>query len=173
MKVLDIFKQIKTFVFDVDGVLTDGTLFIFDNGQFVRRMHIKDGFALQLAVKKGYRIVVMSGAASDPVVERLQKLGIDDVFMKVDDKKKKLQEYLALNKVHWNEVLFMGDDMPDYSVMKQVGLPCAPADAAIEIRQLSKYISPVKGGKGCVRDVIEKVLKLNGDWELKTDVSSK
>lgn len=173
MNILDQFKQITTFVFDVDGVLTDGTLFVFDDGQFVRRMHIKDGFALQLAVKKGYRVAIISGGASDAVTKRLNRLGIPDVFMQVTDKNAKLAEYVQQHGLNWNEVLFMGDDIPDYEVMKQVGLPCAPADAASEIKQIAKYISLLPGGQGCVREVIEKVLKLNNHWELHTDVASR
>ena len=173
MSLLDKFKQITTFVFDVDGVLTDGTLFVFDNGQFVRRMNIKDGFALQLAVKKGYRVAIISGGSSDAVTERLNRLGINDVFMQVTDKNKRLAEYVQQHKLSRNEVLFMGDDIPDYEVMKQVGMPCAPADAVSEIKQIATYISLAPGGQGCVRDVIEKVLKLNDHWELHTDVASK
>jgi 3-deoxy-D-manno-octulosonate 8-phosphate phosphatase (KDO 8-P phosphatase) len=173
MSLLDKFKQITTFVFDVDGVLTDGTLFVFDNGQFVRRMNIKDGFGLQLAVKKGYRVAIISGGTSDAVTERLNRLGINDVFMQVTDKNKRLAEYVQQHKLSWNEVLFMGDDIPDYEVMKQVGMPCAPADAVSEIKQIATYISLAPGGQGCVRDVIEKVLKLNDHWELHTDVASR
>lgn len=173
MNILDQFKHVNTFVFDVDGVLTDGTLFVFDDGQFVRRMNIKDGFALQLAVKKGFRVAVISGGASDAVTQRLNRLGIDDVFMQVTDKKGKLTEYVEEHNLAWSEVLFMGDDIPDFEVMQQVGLPCAPADAATEIKQIAKYISLLPGGQGCVREVIEKVLKLNNKWELHTDVASK
>jgi len=173
MNVLSLFKHITTFVLDVDGVLTDGTLFVFDNGQFVRRMHIKDGFALQLAVKKGYRVVVISGGASDAVTDRLHRLGIKDVFMQVTDKKNRLAEYVQQHNLQWSEILFMGDDIPDYEVMKEVALPCAPADAATEIKQVARYISLLPGGQGCVREVIEKVLKLNDHWELYTDVRSK
>jgi 3-deoxy-D-manno-octulosonate 8-phosphate phosphatase (KDO 8-P phosphatase) len=173
MNILDQFKQITTFVFDVDGVLTDGTLFVFDDGQFVRRMNIKDGYALQLAVKKGYRVAVISGGASDAVTNRLNRLGIHDVFMQVTDKKGKLTEYVQQHNLNWSEILFMGDDIPDYAVMKQVALPCAPADAATEIKQIAKYISLLPGGQGCAREVIEKVLKLNNQWELYTDVASK
>jgi len=173
MILLDDFKKITTFVFDVDGVLTDGTLFIFDNGLFIRRMHIKDGYALQLAVKAGYRVVVISGAESDPVMNRLNKLGVRDVFMNVRNKKTCLEEYISEHRLQWSEILFMGDDIPDYMVMKKVGIPCAPADAVAEIKQLSKYISLLNGGQGCVRDVIEKTLKLNGHWELDTSVPSR
>ncbi|MGZ5135048.1 MAG: KdsC family phosphatase [Flavitalea sp.] len=170
---LDLFSRITTFAFDVDGVLTDGTLFVFDNGEQVRRMNIKDGYALQLAIKKGYRIAIFSGGISEAVVSRLKKLGINDVFMNVKDKKSGLQDYLRQQNISWEEVLFMGDDIPDYSVMKEAALPCAPSDAVPEIKNISKYISAFKGGEGCVRDVIEKVLKLRNDWELDVTIPSK
>ena len=173
MHLPDYFKRITTFVFDMDGVLTDGTLLILDNGQFLRRMHIKDGYALQLAIKKGYRVVVISGSNSDAAVSRLNGLGVKDVFMKVEDKKSCLQKYAEQHKLPWNEILFMGDDIPDYGVMKISGLACAPADAVPEIKEISRYISPVAGGKGCVRDVIEKVLKLNNAWEMETGIASR
>src|SRR5688572_1954769 len=173
MTLLDKFKQVTTFVFDLDGVLTDGALFVFPDGQFIRRMHIKDGFALQLAVKKGYKVVIISGSQSEPVTTRLDKLGVKEVYMGVTDKKKKLQELMQQQGLQWSEILFMGDDIPDYEVMQAVGLSCCPADAAMEIRETSVYISPVAGGQGCVRDVIEKVLKLNDHWELYTDTASR
>ena len=173
MSVLQKFKSIKTFVFDVDGVLTDGTLLILNDGQMARRMNIKDGYALQLAVKKGYRVVIISGGTSDAVQERLQKLGITDCFLKIDNKKEKLVEYVAEHELSWDEILFMGDDIPDYVPMQLTGLPCCPADAVAEIKQISHYISPVQGGKGCARDVIEKVLKLNGHWSLDTTVAAR
>ena len=173
MSVLKLFKPITTFAFDVDGVLTDGTIFVFDNGDQVRRMNIKDGYALQLAVKKGYRVVVISGAHTEAVKIRLNKLGVHDVFMQVENKEEKLSEYINTHQLDWKEILFMGDDIPDYAVMKKVGLSCAPADAVGAIRDIAKYISTIAGGKGCVRDVIEKVLKLNGHWEMDTGVASK
>lgn len=173
MSLLDQFKQIKTFVFDMDGVLTDGTLLIHDNGQFLRRMHIRDGFALQMAVKKGYRVAVISGSTSDPAIIRLNHLGIRDVYMGVSDKKAVLDTYIQQHGLLPKEILYMGDDIPDYDVMKSVGMPCAPADAVAEIKQLCTYISPVAGGLGCVRDVIEKVLKLNDHWDLHTEVASR
>ena len=173
MSSLEKFKSIKTFVFDVDGVLTDGTLLILNDGQMARQMNIKDGYALQLAVKKGYRVVIISGGTSDAVKERLQKLGVTDCFLKIDNKKEKLVEYVAEHELSWNEILFMGDDIPDYIPMQLTGLPCCPSDAVPEIKQISHYISPVEGGKGCARDVIEKVLKLNGHWDLDTTIASK
>ncbi len=173
MSVLQKFKSIKTFVFDVDGVLTDGTLLILNDGQMARRMNIKDGYALQLAIKKGYRVVIISGGTSDAVKERLEKLGIKDCFLKIDDKKEKLVAYVTEHQLSWGEILFMGDDIPDYIPMQLTGLPCCPADAVAEIKQISHYISPFEGGKGCARDVIEKVLKLNGHWDLDTTVAAR
>ena len=170
---LELFSRITTFVFDMDGVLTDGTLFVFEDGEQVRRMNIKDGYALQLAVKKGYRVGVFSGSSSEAVKNRLKKLGITDVFMNVKDKRSGVQDYLGQHNVKWSEVLFMGDDIPDFAVMKEAALPCAPNDAVPEIKQVSKYISAFPGGKGCVRDVIEKVLKLRDDWELDVSIPSK
>lgn len=167
------FKQITCFVFDVDGVLTDSTLLVLDDGQQARRMSIRDGYALQLAIKKGYKVLIISGAYSEAVKTRLNKLGIQDVFMKVENKEQLLSEYVKSNGLKKQQVLFMGDDIPDYTVMKSVGLACCPADAAPEIKHISQFISASKGGKGCVRDVIEKVLKLNEHWDLDSSVASK
>ena len=164
MNLLQQFQQIKTFVFDMDGVLTDGSLLILANNEFVRTMDIKDGYALQHAVKKGYHVVVISGSISKPCAERFEYLGIRNVFMKVKDKEDVLAQFVLANNLKWEEVLFMGDDLPDLNVMKHVGLPCCPADAVSEIKTVSKFISLKNGGKGCVREVIEKVLRLNDDW---------
>ena len=158
------FKNINTIVLDVDGVLTDGTLLVMPGGLMVRRMNIKDGYALQLAVKKGYHIAVISGGDSAEVKDRLQKLGITDVYMKVQDKLSVLNEYMILNGLDLATTAYMGDDIPDYDVMKVVGLPACPADAAVEIKSLSAYVSPVNGGAGCVRDLIEKIMRVRGDW---------
>jgi 3-deoxy-D-manno-octulosonate 8-phosphate phosphatase (KDO 8-P phosphatase) len=170
---LNLFKSVTCFVFDVDGVLTDGSLLVFDDGPMLRRMNVKDGYALQLAIKKGYRVLIISGGDSAGVRERLEKLGIKDVFMKVENKLEKLGGWLEANKLPWEQVLFMGDDIPDYDAMQKAGLPCCPADATPEIKHISKYISNIKGGQGCARDVIEKVLKLNSHWSIDTSVSSK
>ena len=173
MNLLDRFKMITTFVFDVDGVLTDGTLLVLDDGQMVRKMNIKDGYALQLALKRGYRVVIISGGTSEAVRERLNRLGVKDVYLKVHNKQEVLTQFIMQHELKWEEVLFMGDDIPDYMVMKLVGLPCAPADAAPEIKQISVYTSSLNGGFGCAREVIEKVLKLNDDWPMDTTVPSK
>lgn len=166
MNILELFAPIRTFVFDVDGVLTDSTLVATEDGHLLRRMNIKDGYAIQLAIKKGYKVWVISGAKSEGVKLRLQKLGVTDVHIGIETKKELLQEIALSSKTAYESVLYMGDDIPDYAVMQLCGLPCCPADAVAEIKSISKYISHKKGGDGCVRDVIEKVMKLNGDWEL-------
>jgi 3-deoxy-D-manno-octulosonate 8-phosphate phosphatase (KDO 8-P phosphatase) len=173
MNVLSYFKHITTFVFDIDGVLTDGTVLLFENGLQARQMHVKDGLALQMAMKGGYRVIVISGAYSEPVLQRLQYLGIQDIFLAIKDKRGLLEKYISENNLTWEEVLFMGDDLPDIPVLKEVGLSCCPADAVTEVKAISKYISPVNGGYGCVRDVIEKVLKLNNKWYVDTEVTSR
>jgi 3-deoxy-D-manno-octulosonate 8-phosphate phosphatase (KDO 8-P phosphatase) len=173
MNVLTNFKKIKTFVLDVDGVLTDGRLLLLNDGQMARTMHIKDGYALQLAVKKGYKILVISGGEDEAVKIRLQKLGVTDVHMKVTDKKSLLADYVDKHALAWEQVLFMGDDIPDLQAMQIAGLPCCPADAVPEIKSISHYISPINGGAGCVRDIIEKVMKLNGDWDTGAGIASR
>ncbi|QKJ29600.1 HAD-IIIA family hydrolase [Mucilaginibacter mali] len=155
---------ITTFVFDVDGVLTDGGVFVSDSGERMRQYNIKDGYALQLAVKCGYRVCAISGAGSESIRIRLNGLGINDVFIGCKDKVATLNDYLSANQIDLQTVMFMGDDIPDLKIMQQVGLPVCPADAVEDIKAISTYISPIAGGKGCVRDVIEKVLKVQGKW---------
>ncbi len=173
MNVLGLFKKITTFIFDVDGVLTDGTVLVLEDGLQARRMHVKDGFALQMAIKNGYRVLIISGAQSPQVVHRLEKLGITDVHMSVLDKKAFILEYMAANDLKKEEVLYMGDDLPDIPAMGVVGLSSCPADAVNEVKEVVQYISPLKGGFACVRDVIEKVLKLNDHWHYRLDVTSR
>ena len=173
MNVLELFQKITTFVFDVDGVLTDGTVLVLDHGLQARRMNIKDGFALQMAKKNGYKVLIVSGSHSPQVVDRLDKLGISDVHMQVLDKKKFVQDFMSENNLKTEEVLYMGDDLPDLPIMSVVGLPCCPADAVSEVKEAVQYISPLTGGNACVRDVIEKVLKLNDHWHYQVDVVSR
>jgi 3-deoxy-D-manno-octulosonate 8-phosphate phosphatase (KDO 8-P phosphatase) len=172
MNLLELFKPITTLIFDIDGVLTDGGIMVFQSGEQVRQMSVKDGFALQLAVKKKYNLAVISGGNGVGARIRLEKLGITSVFLNVTDKVQVLEEYLNERQLSWAETLYMGDDIPDYKPMKKAGMPCAPADAAAEILQTARYISPHNGGKGCVRDVIEKLLRLHGNWDLETSVPS-
>ena len=173
MNVLEFFKPITTFIFDVDGVLTDGTVLVLDNGLQARRMNIKDGFALQMAVTNGYRVLIVSGGNSPQVADRLDKLGVHEVHMLVYDKKTFVSDYMTKNKLSKEMVLYMADDLPDLPVMSIVGLPCCPADAVNEIKEAAQYISPLNGGDACVRDVIEKVLKLNDHWNFKIDIASR
>ena len=171
MNVLAEFKRVTTFIFDIDGVLTDSTMLLFENGLQARRMNIKDGLALQMALKNGFRVIAISGSHSEPVIHRLRKLGIEEVHMSIADKKDFAQNFISKNNLTWEEVLYMADDLPDLALM--VGLPCCPADAVPEVLELSKYISPVNGGFGCVRDVIEKVLRVQDKWIFHDDVVSK
>ncbi len=173
MNILGLFKKITTFIFDVDGVLTDGTVLVLDNGLQARRMNIKDGFALQMAKKNGYHVLIISGGNSPQVADRLEKLGITDVHMAVLDKKAFVLDHMSANKLKAEEVLYMGDDLPDLPVLSIVGLPCCPADAAMEVKEAAQYISPLNGGYACARDVIEKVLKLNDHWQYRVDVTSR
>jgi len=166
MNILELFAPIRTFVFDVDGVLTDGGLILTEDGHMLRSMNIRDGYALQLAIKKGYKVWIISGGRSEAVRLRLNKLGISEVHIGVENKRELLEEKIRAAQISLDTILYMGDDIPDHAAMKICGLPCCPNDAATEIRLASKYISPLNGGKGCVRDVIEKVLKLNGDWDM-------
>lgn len=172
MNILEQFHAISCFVFDMDGVLTDGSLLVLPDGVMARRMNIKDGYALQLAVKKGYRVLVISGGNSPEVKERLSKLGISEVWMQVADKAALLKQWQIENKVASTEILFMGDDIPDLEIMEIAGVKTCPADAAIDIKNKVDYLSIYRGGEGCVREVIEKVMKLRGDWDLGTGLKS-
>ena len=172
MNALALLKNIKLFVFDVDGVLTDGSVILLDNGEQARQMNIKDGYALQLAIKHGYEIVIISGGDSTAVKTRLQKLGIKHIFLGISNKKELLLNFINEHTFYKEEILYMGDDVPDVAAMQVAGVACAPADAVAEIKRLAHYISPVLGGKGCVRDVIEKVLKLNNHWNEPNNITS-
>ncbi len=160
-------NHITSFVFDVDGVMTDGSLILFNN-QMIRSMNTKDGFVLQFAVKKGYKIAVITGGKDESVVSRLKYLGITDAYLDSRNKWHDLEDFLYKYGLKPQEVLYMGDDLPDYDVMTKVGVGAAPKDACPEILSIADYISPIEGGKGCVRDVIEQVLRVRGDWDYLT-----
>jgi len=160
----EIMPQITTFIFDVDGVLTNGIVTITSQGELVRNMHTKDGFALKTAVNKGYNVCIISGGTNEGIRMRLNGLGIKDIYLGTHNKIEQFEEYITTNLINSENVLYMGDDIPDYPVMKLVGLPSCPKDAVPEIQDISEYISQKKGGKGCVRDVIEQVLKVQGKW---------
>ncbi|HEY0246250.1 MAG TPA: 3-deoxy-D-manno-octulosonate 8-phosphate phosphatase [Mucilaginibacter sp.] len=157
-------KDITTFIFDVDGVLTDGSVFVTENGEQSRAFNIKDGYALQLAVKCGYNVCAISGSRSKTAIYRLNSLGVTDVFLGAQIKADKFKIYLESKSILAANVLYMGDDIPDLGVMKLAGLPVCPADAVEEIKAVSAYISPYSGGKGAARDIIEKVLKVQSKW---------
>lgn len=173
MNVLEHFQDITTFVFDVDGVLTNGQVLLLENGLQARSMNIKDGLALQMAIRNSYHVLILSGGSSEPVISRLQYLGLSEIHLGLKDKLQFLESWMESNFVKWPELLYMGDDLPDIPVLEKAGLACCPADSAIEVKKISKYISPLEGGKGCVRDVIEKVLKLNGHWNYTPEISSR
>ncbi|MBL7922997.1 MAG: HAD hydrolase family protein [Bacteroidia bacterium] len=161
----ELLKKVRCFVFDVDGVLTDGSLLIQPDGSMFRTMNIKDGYAIQLAAKKGYFIFVISGSTPEGVAKRLERLGIDEVHIGIENKLSKLENLLLKHRISAGEVLYMGDDMPDLEVLKHCGIRTCPSDAVHQIREVCHYISMIPGGKGCVRDVIEQVLQLKGDWQ--------
>ncbi len=161
---LEDFRQINTFILDVDGVLTNSELIVLENGHLLRKMSTRDGFAIKEAVFHGFDVFVITGGKSTGVIQRLRNLGVKEVFSGVDNKIDAFDELIYTYNLNEEEILYMGDDMPDYEVMRKVFMPTCPKDAAPEIKYLCKYISPFKGGEGCVRDVIEKVLKLNGKW---------
>jgi 3-deoxy-D-manno-octulosonate 8-phosphate phosphatase (KDO 8-P phosphatase) len=157
--------NITTLIFDVDGVLTNGMVTIMPDGELVRHMNIKDGYALKTAVNKGFNVCIISGGRNEGVRTRLANLGIKDIYLGAHNKIKQYNELVEKYNLKPENVLYMGDDIPDYPVMKLVGLSCCPNDAASEIQQVSKYISDKKGGEGCVRDIIEQILRVQGKWE--------
>jgi len=156
--------SVKTLIFDVDGVMTDGSVLVTLEGEMLRTMNVKDGYALQLAVKKGYNIVIISGGNCNSVKTRFTLLGITEVYLGVSNKLDVFDKYLKKTGIDASSVLYMGDDLPDFPVMAKVGVPACPADAAEEIKAISKYVSIFKGGEGCVRDMIEQVMKIQGTW---------
>jgi 3-deoxy-D-manno-octulosonate 8-phosphate phosphatase (KDO 8-P phosphatase) len=156
-------NTVNTFIFDVDGVLTDGKIILY-KGDFMRSLNSKDGYALQYASKLGYKIFIITGGNSIDVKEALEGLGVKEVHLRSSNK---LNVYKGLKEKHDlkdSEVLYMGDDVPDYNVMKTIGVATCPQDACVEIKQISHYQSPVFGGNGCVRDVIEQTLRVQGKW---------
>lgn len=157
-------KDITTFIFDIDGVLTDGKVAIFKDGEWVRSMSIKDGYALQHAASQGYRLAVISGGTNESIANRLRSLGVQDVFLSVRNKLEVFETLCTDYDLKPEEIAYMGDDLPDYEVLRAVGLSTCPKDAAMEIREMVNYVSPLAGGQGCARDLIEQVLRLQGKW---------
>ena len=169
----ELLKHISTFIFDVDGVLTDGTVKVTTEGEMFRTMNIKDGYGLKTAVEQGFIICIISGGTNEGVRVRLQNLGITDIFLGAHHKTEILEKFLKSKNIKAENVLYMGDDLPDYKIMQEVGLPTCPQEAVPEIKANSKYISHKKGGKGCVRDVLEQVMKVQGKWGVTEGVSAR
>lgn len=170
MNIFEKLAKIDTFIFDIDGVMTDGSVFVNDAGEALRVFNIKDGFALQLAIKKGYRVAIISGGKGQHLIHRLSALGIKDIFLGADNKVVFFDKYIQEHQLDTDRILYMGDDIPDLTVLPKVGLATCPADAAEELFAICNYISPKNGGKGCVRDVIEKVMKVQNKWLDETSV---
>lgn len=160
----DKLHSITTFIFDYDGVITDGTLFPSADGEMMRAANVKDGYALQFAIKKGYRIAIISGGKSKTMEERMRALKIEDVFLGVSNKRETFDAYVKEHHLKMNEILYMGDDIPDYQLLKIVGVATCPSDAAEEIIEIVDYVSHKPGGKGAVRDIIRQVMKLQNKW---------
>lgn len=156
--------KVKAFVFDFDGVLSDGKIYTQQDGEMVRATNAKDGYALQYALKKGYKVAIISGGFGDSMRLRYRNFPAMDIFLHVSNKIELFHQYLHDNELESENVLVMGDDIPDYQIMKLAGVKCCPADAVEEIKGIADYISFQAGGCGCVRDVIEQTLKLQGRW---------
>lgn len=164
MNYLEAFRQVRTFIFDVDGVLTNNQVLVLEDGKLLRQMNIRDGYAIKRAVQGGFRVCIITGGKSEGVRQRLEALGVTDIYIGRQEKLEAYEEMIRDYELKEEEILYMGDDVPDYAVMRKVGLPACPADAAPEILAICRYVSPLRGGEGCARDVIEKVLRLQGKW---------
>lgn len=158
-------NEIKNFVFDVDGVFTDGSIVVDSDGNELRIFSTRDGIAVKLASDKGYNICIISGGKNEGVRKRLNRLGVKNVFLGVDDKIQVFDSFINDNNLNLTETMFMGDDLPDINILKKVGLSCSPNDAAHEVREIVDYVSIKKGGEGCVRDIIEQVLTIQNNWK--------
>jgi 3-deoxy-D-manno-octulosonate 8-phosphate phosphatase (KDO 8-P phosphatase) len=157
-------RKIKAVIFDIDGVLSASTVFMNNNGQPIRTINIKDGYAIQLAQKMGIRIAIMTGGRNEDIKLRYEYLGVEDIYLKCSIKIKTYEEFIAKYGLDDSEIIYVGDDIPDYEIMKRVGCPCCPGDACPEIKSISLYISNLNGGHGCGRDILEQVMKAQGKW---------
>jgi 3-deoxy-D-manno-octulosonate 8-phosphate phosphatase (KDO 8-P phosphatase) len=164
MNQLEKFKEIRTFIFDVDGVLTNNEVLVTEDGQLLRTMNVRDGYAIKHAIESGYRVCIITGGRSEGVRKRLEMLGVEDIYVNRQEKLEAYEEYIQAYELDEGEILYMGDDLPDYPVMRRVGFPVCPNDAAYELLEIAQYVSPFAGGMGCARDVIQKVMLLHGTW---------
>jgi 3-deoxy-D-manno-octulosonate 8-phosphate phosphatase (KDO 8-P phosphatase) len=156
--------KIKAFAFDVDGVFTDGSLMVDNNGYFLRTYNAKDGYAVRQAVLHGYRVAIITGGVAASIKHRFENLGVKDIFLLSENKINDFTTFCTRYNLNADEVLFMGDDIPDIEVMQACGISCCPSDAVFEVKNAANYVSLFDGGKGCVRDVIEQVMKVHGNW---------
>ena len=160
----ELLREIKAIVLDVDGVLTDGKLLIMSDGSLLRNMQVKDGYAIQLAIKKGLDVAIITGGSDPNVEERLRKLGIKVIYLGAQNKLKCYEEYKLKSGLSDENILYMGDDLPDYGVLQLAGVSTAPIDATNSIKEIVDYVSPKRGGEGCVRDIIEQTMKVQDIW---------
>lgn len=157
-------KKITTVIFDVDGVLSTSTIQMNAEGTPMRSINIKDGYAIQLAAKQGLRLAIITGGKDDAIMKRYSGLGMTDIYMGCGVKLEVFRNYMREHGIHKEEVIYIGDDIPDYEVMHEVGCPCCPKDACTDIKAISTYVSPVNGGMGCARDILEQVMRAKGLW---------
>ena len=160
----ELLKEITTFILDVDGVLTNGKILVTSKGKMLREMNTKDGFVIKYALDKGFKIFIISGGTNKGVKERLKDLGIEEIFLGEHTKKDTYDKLIKKYDLKKNEIVYMGDDIPDIPVMKKIGVPCCPNDAVPDVKQISIYISKKNGGQGCVRDIIEQTLRVQNKW---------
>jgi 3-deoxy-D-manno-octulosonate 8-phosphate phosphatase (KDO 8-P phosphatase) len=157
-------SRVRAFIFDVDGVLSNSRIILHPGHELMRSMNIKDGYAIQYAIRKGYPVCIITGGNSEAVAQRFKNLGVKDIYLQSKNKVENLKDFMKARDLGKENILYMGDDLPDYMVMQEVGFPTCPSDAVEEIKAISMYISDKAGGEGCVRDVIEQVLRLQGKW---------
>ena len=160
----ELLKEITTFILDVDGVLTNGKILVTSKGKMLREMNTKDGFIIKYALDKGFKIFIISGGTNKGVKERLKDLGIEEIFLGEHTKKDTYNKLIKKYNLKKNEIVYMGDDIPDIPVTKKIGVPCCPNDAVPDVKQISIYISKKNGGQGCVRDIIEQTLRVQNKW---------
>lgn len=168
----ELLKNVTTFVFDVDGVFTDSTIMITTEGELLRTMNVRDGYAVKTALNQGYRVCIISGGSNEGVRHRLQALGVTDIYLGAAFKEESLREYLLDYEIKAEEILYMGDDIPDIPAMQMSGMVVCPQDAVPEVKRISHYISHLNGGEGCVRDIIQQVLKVRGHWHTHFDAAN-
>lgn len=161
-----ILPKIKTFIFDVDGVLTDGKILVTTDGEMYRSLDTKDGYAIKCALVQGFKIVIISGGTNEGIRNRFKALGVYDIYLGTNHKLDAYQDLIDNYNLNPEEILYMGDDLPDIPVMEKVGVGCCPSDAVSDVKIISDYISHKKGGEGCVREIIEQVLRVQGKWRL-------